>query len=140
EYRETGAGSADHLDRFAFETAGVVELTDMLRHGGARGHVNDRLGAEDDHGGHWFLAREAFIAMNAAMFSRRDVEEYPVAIQSHHSIGAHINGAAIGIGGNCRITRAQVASAIFLMPARRRKLAHVDFAAVQNIFHHRSIL
>src|SRR2546430_8610375 len=50
-YRQAGDGTADHLDRLVLESAGVIELRNMLRHGCARSHVNDRLRGEDDLGG-----------------------------------------------------------------------------------------
>ncbi len=71
---------------------------------------------------------EIFSAMQAAMFSGRDVERKSVFSLQHDAISSRVDPTFVRVAGDHEIVGADIAAAVKLMPARDRKSFEIDIA------------
>src|SRR3954453_9280154 len=95
--------------------------------------------SEGHHHGTGFAHVEILLAMQATVFSRRDVKRDGIFSLQHDSIGPGIDPALFGILRNDEIVRADVASAVELVPAGNGKLFEID-VSLDTVLENRRIV
>ena len=92
--------------------------------------------ADDDRA--WLIAREIFLADQAAMFAGRHPHANRILGMNRDAIGADIHPTRVRVAHDDNIFRADIATAIKFMHERCGELQKIDFIITQNVFEDRS--
>ena len=136
--RQTRERPVNNLQRLAENAAVIMILVDPVGHVGRSHDEFDRMMAEGNCDGKWFPLRVIFVLVHAPMFPRRHMQREAIRTVNHDSISTHVHPVFFRVARDYQIVSADIASAVELMPARYRKLEHVDVFALLDVFEERS--
>ena len=138
--RQARVFAENDIDGFAADAAGIVVFGSAPWHVVGCGHEQERIVAEADGDGKRLALIEIFLAHDAPVLARRDVERESIAIVHHDAVATEIDPTLVDVAGDHQMRGAEVAPAVFLMPARHGQGKQIDIFAFENILHHRSAL
>src|SRR5262249_16907691 len=95
--RQTGVLAENHIDWFAADAAGVVVFGFSPGQTIRRGNQQKRVVAEADRHGARAALVKIFLADDAALFARRDVERERIFVVHHDAVAAEIDPAFVHI-------------------------------------------
>src|SRR5581483_7115925 len=136
--RQPGGFAFDDFDRRAFETAGVIEFRYAVVDLVAGNHEQHRILADGDDHGAALAALEIFIALNAAVFARRDVKTHGVLVVHHAAVGAEVDPAFIGIARGHQAGGADEPAAVELVHKRHGEFQQIDLVAGVDVLEDRA--
>ena len=137
--RQAGEFAANDVHWLALNAADEIVLANSVRHFERAGEKDQRIMSHRDRNFERLAARERFVAMNAAVASRRDIETDGVLVMNHHPRRAQVGPAFFRIVGNIDAAGADIPAAVELEPARRRERQNIYIFAALNIFQHRPV-
>ena len=133
--RQSGHRTLDYLDRRAANAAKDFQLADPKRHLTAAHQETQGIATANNDDRHALSARLIFVAHLAAVFARRNVEAQRLLIVDHHPVGAAIDPAGVRITRDVITSSANVASAVGMMPLRRRESGDVNVLTGHHVLH-----
>src|SRR6516165_2362949 len=133
--RQSGHRTLDYIDRRAANATKDFQLADPKRHLTATHQEAQGIATADNNDWHALSARLIFVAHLAAVFARRNVEAQRLLIVDHHPVGATIDPASVRITRDVITSSANVASAVGMMPLRRRESGDIDVLAGHGVLH-----
>ena len=132
--------AADDVHRGALDAAGVVEF--LLAPGDLpRGQQEQqRVLPEGDGDLEGLVLVEGFLAVDAAVLARRDVDRQAVLLVDHGAVGAHVHPALVRVLGHDHVGGADVAAAVLVVPLGHRQLQHVEVLAGEHVLVERALV
>ena len=138
--REAGDRSLDDAERLAAHAAGPVILGEAELHLGRGREEQERVAAGDERDRHLLAARDPGVTVHPTVLARRDVEAELVLVVDHHPVAAEVDPAVVLVAGDVEAAGADVATAVVLVPLRRRENGHVDVRAALHVLEDRAVL
>ena len=131
--RQAGERAFDHLQRPAEDPAGIIVFVDPIRHVGGRNDKIDWMMAEGDRDRKTLSLLMIFFLVDPSMLSRRHVQCQAVRAVNHNPVGADVYPILFWIARNHQIVGADITSTVQFVPARHRKLEHVDVFTLLHV-------
>src|SRR5262249_35832121 len=125
--RKPGGFPFNDLDRRPLQSAGIVEFRHAVVDLVPRHHEEYRVLADGNDHGARFAALEIFVALNATVLARRNVQSHAVLIVHHAAISAEVYPPFIRVTSRDETGGTDKTTAVELMHERNGKFEQIDF-------------
>src|ERR1044072_9536981 len=121
-YRKSRGFAFDHFDRRALQSSGIIEFGNAVVDLVSRHHEEHRVLADGDDHRTRFAALEIFVALNAAVLARRNVQSHAVLVVHHAAVSAEVYPSFVRITRRDQTGSTDKATAVQLMHKRKGKV------------------
>src|SRR5262245_60677927 len=132
--RQSGEFALDNFDGFPLDAADKIILANAIGNFEGSRQKNQRIVAHRYRDFEWLTAHKCFVAMNAPVSSRGNVEPHGILIVNHHPRRAKVGPPFFRVVGDIDAAGSDIPPAVQLKPAWRRKRQDIDILAMLNIF------